>query len=116
MEIQEKRQFKRLKANLPVFYEDASGTRDFGETVSKDISTTGLRMNMNTFFAPETSFHIRLRFPEVSKIIEGMAKIVWSHRISFSDQYQAGLQFYELNPICKKWLEEYILINNTLGK
>ncbi|OIO36380.1 MAG: hypothetical protein AUJ74_02765 [Candidatus Omnitrophica bacterium CG1_02_44_16] len=116
MEISEKRQSKRLKVNLPISYEYLGNQKDFGETVSKDLSVTGLRMNMPSFFPPNSAFLIRLRFPEVQKIVEGIARTIWSQRISFSDQYQTGLQFREINPVSKKWLEEYILINETFTK
>jgi len=116
MEISEKRQSRRLKVNIPISYEYLGSQKDFGETLSKDLSLTGLRINMQSFFPPNSSFLIRLRFPEVQKIVEGIARTVWSHRISFSDQYQTGLQFYEMNPVSKKWLDEYILINETFAK
>ncbi len=116
MEISEKRQSKRLKINLPISYEYLGRQKDFGETVSKDLSVTGLRMNMTSFFPPNSAFLIRMRFPEVQKIVEGIARTVWSHRISFSDQYQTGLKFHEMSPVSKKWLEEYIQINESLAK
>ena len=114
--IQKERISRRLKTRLPVSYEQLGGNRRFGETVTKDISSTGLRMNMNNFFATDNDFLIKLRFPEVNRIVEAIAKVIWSHRISYSDQYQAGLQFCEINPLFKKWLDEYILINETLAK
>ena len=114
MEIKERRQSKRLKALLPVSYEQLGEQTAFGETSTKDISLTGLRMNMNQFFATNTSFLIKMHFPEVNKIIEAIAKVAWSHRISYSDQYQAGLQFSEINPVFKNWLQEYIIINELL--
>ncbi|HQP91373.1 MAG TPA: PilZ domain-containing protein [Candidatus Omnitrophota bacterium] len=116
MEIEEKRLSRRLKVNLPVNFEQTSAPRQFGETTTKDISISGLRMNMDGFFAPSTNFLIKLHFPEVNRIIEAMASVVWSHRISYSDQYQAGLHFCEINPMHKKWLEEYIIVNEALGK
>jgi c-di-GMP-binding flagellar brake protein YcgR len=116
MELDEKRLSKRLKVNLPVNFEQTTAPRNFGETTTKDLSVTGLRMNMSGFFAPETNFLIKLRFPEINRIIEAVARVVWSHRISYSDQYQAGFQFSEINPMFKKWLEEYILVNEALGK
>jgi c-di-GMP-binding flagellar brake protein YcgR len=116
MEISERRQSKRLKVNLPVIFENMGINRHFGESTTKDISITGLRMNMDAFFSPNSNFLIKLRFPEVNKIVEAMARVIWSHRISFSDQYQAGLHFTEINPVFKRWLEEYILINETLEK
>lgn len=116
MEISERRQSKRLKVNLPVTFQNMGLNKHFGETATKDISSTGLRMNMDAFFPPNSNFLIKLRFPEVNRIVEAVARVIWSHRISFSDQYQAGLHFTEINPIFKRWLEEYILINETLEK
>jgi c-di-GMP-binding flagellar brake protein YcgR len=116
MEISERRIAKRLKTNLPISFEQGAPLKRFGETTTKDISTTGLRMNMATFFAPNSQCLLRLRFPEINRIIETVARVVWSHRISYSDQYQAGLEFCEMNTIFKKWLEEYILINETLAR
>lgn len=116
MEIQERRKSRRLKVRLPVTYEQLGGNKRFGETVTKDISSTGLRINMANFFASNNDFLVKLRFPEVNRVVEAIAKIAWSHRISYSDQYQAGLQFSEINPLFKKWLDEYILINETLAK
>ena len=116
MEFEERRRFKRLKVNLPVNFEYLGSPRAFGESLTKDISLTGLRMNMDIFFPPNSGFLIKLRFPEVSRVLEGKARIVWSHRISYSDQYQAGLEFSEISPVFKKWLEEYILLKGILDK
>ena len=109
MDIQERRLARRLKINLPVAYVKAGGEKYFGETLTKDISSTGLRMNLNAFFPANTSFLLKLHFPEFDKIVETVARIVWCQRISFSDQYQVGLKFHEINTFFKKWVEEYIL-------
>jgi len=115
MQKPERRRAKRLRVNLPLAYQHLGQDKDFGETVAKDISTAGMRINAGTFLAPGTDLVVKLRFPEVSKIIEGIAQVVWSQRISFSDQYQAGLRFTEINPVFSKWLEEYVLINEALS-
>lgn len=114
MEIPERRAFKRLIVTLPATYAYFGDQKDFGETVTKDISISGMRMNSDAFFAANTHCAIKLRFPEVNKIIEAMARVVWSHRVSFSDNYQAGLEFYEISPVSKRWLEEYILIHERM--
>jgi c-di-GMP-binding flagellar brake protein YcgR len=116
MEIPEKRITRRLRVNLPVSFRHMGEAKSFGDTVAKDISTTGLRLSAASFFQPQSSLLVKIQFPEVNKIIEAMACVIWSHRISFSDQYQAGLRFSELSPLFKKWLEEYILINEILSR
>lgn len=109
MEIQERRLSKRLKINLPISFAQLEGEKHFGETLSKDISSAGVRMNTNTSFPVNSNFLVKLRFLDKNVTVEGKAKIVWSNRISFPEQYQAGLEFYEMNPIFKKWIGEYIL-------
>ncbi len=116
METAEKRLGKRLRVNLPLAYQHLGQDRNFGETVAKDISATGMRINAGSFLSPGTNLLVKLRFPEVSKVIEAIAQVVWSQRISFSDQYQAGLRFTEINPLFRKWMEEYILINEALSR
>ncbi|MFA5038766.1 MAG: PilZ domain-containing protein [Candidatus Omnitrophota bacterium] len=116
MEFPEKRQAQRIRVNLPVTFEQLGGERYSGRTVTRDLSVTGLRMNMSSFFPADTSFLLKLNFPEINRVIEGLAKIVWSQRISFSDQYQAGLHFADINPVFKKWLEEYVIVNVALSK
>jgi len=115
MATAEKRLAKRLRVNLPLAYQHLGQEQGFGETVAKDISTSGMRINTASFLAPGSDFLVKLRFPEVSKIVEGIARVVWSQRVSFSDQYQTGLRFTEINPTFRKWLEEYILINEALS-
>ncbi len=116
MEIPENRLARRLRINLPVSYQTLGQDKSSGETVAKDISITGLRVNASAFMHPRSSVLVKVQFPEVNKVIEAVADVVWSHRISFSDQYQAGLRFSEISPVFKKWLEEYILINETLSR
>ena len=108
MDIVEKRESRRLKVNLPVAFDQLGSLKQSGDSITKDISATGLRMNMEEFYTPTMTFSIKIYFPDTDRILEGTARIVWSHRISYSDLYQAGLQFTELNPTYKKWLEEYI--------
>jgi len=115
MEIPEKRLSRRLKVSLPITLQSLSPNKYFGETITRDISATGLRINMDNFSTPQSNFLVRLRIPEVNKVIEAMARVVWSQRIPYSDKYQTGLQFYEINSIFKNWLEEYVLLNETLA-
>ncbi|MGE5280615.1 MAG: PilZ domain-containing protein [Deltaproteobacteria bacterium] len=115
MTTSERRKSRRLRVNLPVAYQRFGQEKEFGETVAKDISITGMRINAACFIAPGTDLLVKLRFPEVNRIVEAVARIAWSQRISFSDQYQAGLRFTQISSVFRRWLEEYILINEALG-
>lgn len=116
MEKSEKRLSKRLKVNLPVTFDYLGPKRHFGETITRDISPTGVRMNMEAFFAPEASFLLKVSLPEVNRVIEATANVIWSQRISYSDLYQAGFEFKEINPVFKNWLEEYVIVSDALNR
>jgi|GEM_PF-831398 len=104
----ERRQSERLKVNLPVSFEQFYGLRTKGESLTRDISTSGLRMNVDGYFAPHTQFSFKLDLPEIRKKLNGIVQIVWSQRISYSDRYQIGLQFCGMLPEEKFFLEDYL--------
>lgn len=116
MDAIEKRQSQRINVSIPVSFEQLGPGKNTGRTVTRNISVTGLRMNMPSFFPAGSSFLLKLTFPEVNRVIESIARVVWSQRRPFSDQYQAGLHFAEINPVFKKWLEEYIIVNTALSR
>jgi hypothetical protein len=115
METREKRQSVRLKASLPVSLEHLGINHHYEEELTRDISMTGFRVNISSFFPKDANFLIKLRLPEVNKMIEGIAKVVWAQHLARSNQYEAGLQFVELNPIFKNWIEEYVQVNKAMG-
>lgn len=104
----ERRQDERLKVNLPVSFEQFHGLKTKGESLTRDISTSGLRINVDGYFAPHTQFSFKLDLPEIKKSLSGIVQIIWSQRISYSDRYQIGLQFCGMLPEEKKSLDDYI--------
>lgn len=115
METQEKRRSQRIKAGLPISLEHLGITHHYEDEITKDISATGVRVNIDSFFPINSRFLIKMRFPEVNKSIEGLARVAWSGHLNYSNQYEAGLEFVELNPVYRKWIEEYVQINQAMG-
>lgn len=115
MEISERRRSPRIKVSLPISLEHRGKNHHYEDEVTKDISATGLRINMDSFFPMNSNFLIKMRFPEANKSIEGLARVAWSQHLNYSNQYEAGLQIVEINPVYKRWLEEYIQINQAFG-
>lgn len=112
--IAEKRKSARLTIGIPVSYEILGDKKNFGSSLVKDIDISGLRIRSDKFFPANIRLILTLHFPEVKRTARTEARIVWSQRINFSNNYFIGLEFMNLNPLYKRWLEEYIQIHNTL--
>lgn len=114
--IAEKRKSSRLTISLPVSYEFLGDKKNFGSSLTKDLDENGLKIKSDNFFPANTKLIITLYFPEVKRIIRTEARTAWSQRLNYSNKYVAGLIFLNINPIYKRWLQEYILINKTFKK
>ncbi len=114
--IAEKRRSTRLTISLPVSYEILGDMKSFGSCLAKDIDCNGLKIRTDRFFPANTRLAIKLYFPEVSKIIQGEAKITWAQYINYSNKCFIGIEFLNFNPVYKRWIEEYIMIHKTFRK
>jgi c-di-GMP-binding flagellar brake protein YcgR len=72
-------------------------------------------MKLDFFAPPSTHFSLKIRIPEVQRIVETQARVAWAAPLAHSDKYQVGFEFFEMSPIFRKWIEEYILVNETLN-
>ena len=112
---EEKRLDKRISVYLPINY-DILGTeqKELGSTTSKDLSLRGIKILTEKFFPPGTKFLLKLNLKDIDKMLELMAQSRWSSNIQFSNRYQSGLSFEDLNPQYKKALEEYIKFKQAI--
>ncbi len=105
---QDKRRANRLRMHLPVTYKVMSNT-SFGKTVTKDISKSGLRIVSDAFIPPLTELALQINL--FSKILNPTAKVVWSQRLPYSDRYQVGIKFEQINSPESRYLEDYLLLH-----
>jgi len=115
MELEEKRQHKRINISVPINYEFLeTDKKEIGDTLSKDISESGVRASFNKFYPPKTKFLLRINFQDLNKIIETVAEVQWSLNKHFSNNYESGLHFSYVNPTYQNMLREYIQIKETI--
>lgn len=116
MGYQEKRLNKRINISLPINYETLGLDRkELGNTISKDISETGIKLILKEFYPPQTKFLIQINLKGINKAIETVVETVWSFNIQFSNAYYNGLRFIELNARNKEILSEYIATTQLLN-
>jgi c-di-GMP-binding flagellar brake protein YcgR len=106
-EFEERRRYFRVNTHLPVRYQLKGHPTKFGHTLSRDISEGGIRLLLNEFLPPKTE--VLLEMIVLGKIVDPLARVVWSQRIPHSDDYQIGLEFSEIDEIEREKLREYIV-------
>jgi c-di-GMP-binding flagellar brake protein YcgR len=110
---EEKRINKRITLSLPINYEVLNTkVKDRENTVSKDISESGIKLIINKFYPPKTKFLIKIYLESINKTIETITETVWSSRLRFSNLYFCGMRFLEINMPNKNLLREYITIKS----
>ena len=115
--LQQKRRLnERINISLPTSYEAMGlNKKVFGNTISKDISETGIKLILKEFYPPKTNFLLKISLGDINKIIETIAQTIWSSNIQFSNIYHNGLHFIELNTKNKNLLSEYLTMTQLLN-
>ena len=110
-EKSEKRKFSRVSFKEAVQY-IVDGSHQFGGCVAQNISEGGLRLQLNDFVPMNEKVTLELALGESARpaVITRNARVVWTQRIRYSDQYQVGLEFTRDNSSneSKKEVSQYI--------
>ena len=99
------RKYPRLSLAVPLRYK-IRGQTQFGSSVTRDISTGGVRFTSESYIKPATD--ISLEIGILSKVINSIGKVKWSQSLPHSNRYQIGLEFIELETLNKNFLSDYI--------
>lgn len=101
----EKRRFSRINLRAPIRYQ-ILGSSEFDNTLSDNISVGGLSFIGEKFIAPATSLMLEINV--LSRILRPAGKISWVSPLPHSERNRLGVEFTELNPKEKNYLEDYI--------
>ncbi len=108
---EEKRRFPRINLHTPIRYQ-IRGLPEFDNMVSDNISIGGIGFIGNKFIAPSTPVMLEVNI--LSRILKPIGKIAWSQPLPHSDRNRLGIEFLELDPIEKNYLQDFI--NMQLGQ
>lgn len=112
--IGEKRQNRRINAEIKVLYEVASG--EMGQkrnSISRNISLGGINLAISEKLFPQTILELQLNIPQSPRPIFVQGEIVWvkeitEHSTQEKEQrlFATGIKFTQINP-----KDEAILLN-----
>lgn len=102
---EEKRQYPRINLSVPIHYQ-IRGSQEFGNTLTKNISSGGLSFVIDRFIKPQT--RIQLNVNILSRNISSPGTVRWAGNLSHCDKYQIGVEFLEIASQDKNYLSDYI--------
>ncbi|MBU1056528.1 MAG: PilZ domain-containing protein [Proteobacteria bacterium] len=111
--MNEKRWTKRLVQKneiiLTVVYKGKkSPNKRFIHHISTDISTSGARIQANTFLPVDSLLKIQLTLKGPLPLITALGKVKWIRRLYTDESYEAGLEFTDISRDTTTQLGEYI--------
>lgn len=106
----ERRRFTRLRSNNTLHYV-LKPDGNYANTITQDISEGGVRITTHQFIPKLSRMIIQLSL-ETDKVIDITGKVAWSQQVPFSDRYQAGLEFMDVNPKIREDIAKYIAMNS----
>ena len=107
----EKRKFMRVPFKEAVRYvlEDS---HEFGGCLAQDVGEGGLRLQLNDFLPMNEKVAVEFVFVGGTqpKVITRNARVAWTQRVRYADQYQVGLEFIpdHSSSESKKEVSQYI--------
>jgi len=108
-----KRLSPRIKERAALRYQ-VRGTSDFNNVLSDNISVTGLGFINDDFIAPSSNLTLEINI--LSRILNPIGRIAWASPVPHSNKYRLGVEFLEINPVEKRYLNDYIGIQIETSK
>lgn len=106
---QEHRKYLRINAKFPIRYKIRKGGF-FASALTNDLSLSGARLNTDRFFPKGLNLNLELNI--LSRVINPVGRVVWSQPLAYSNRYQMGIEFIEINAQDKNYLSDYLSIHH----
>ncbi len=76
--------------------------------ISKDISSTGARIQSNVFLPVDTLLKIQMILKDPPRLIEALGKVMWIRSLYADESFEAGLEFIDTSSDSIKLMSEHI--------
>lgn len=108
-QVEDKRRFKRIDANLPVNYRNL---RKIGESPTgssaKNISEGGVCFKSSEFISLACRMVVEITIPNSEKPVKAITKVAWIKRIPNTEHYELGNQFLDMTKEDKAHISNFI--------
>ncbi|MGA1795599.1 MAG: PilZ domain-containing protein [bacterium] len=105
--MNDKRQYLRIPESSELSYRLIPQTKTIG-SISKDISTGGVRFSTREFIPIGSTLRIRLSIKTIPYIFDASLRVKWAKKMPGSDRYEIGAEFIDIPREGLLQLERYI--------
>lgn len=105
--VSEKRQFVRIPFKEAVQYQH-NDWEVFDGSVAGDLSTGGIRLNINEFMPINTPMIVQMAFDEEAKLVTVNGRVAWVSIMPYCERYQIGVEFEPLHTPSRQEIHQYI--------
>lgn len=107
--VEDKRRFKRIDANLPLQYKNL---RKIGESPTgssaKNLSEGGVCFKSSEFISLACRMVVEITVPTSEKPVKAITKVAWIRRIPNTEQYELGNQFLDMTKEDKVHVSNFV--------
>ena len=76
--------------------------------ISKDISSSGARIQANVFLPVDTLIKIQLNLKDPPRMVTALGKVKWIRSLYGDESYEAGLEFVDTSSETIKLLADHV--------
>lgn len=110
VDFREKRAYPRIDLKAPIRYQ-IRGIPSYQRALSNDISVGGMGFTCDDFIPIETSLMLEINL--LRRILKPIGKIVRSCNLPHTNKNRLGIEFVEIDPQEKMFLNDYINMRRT---
>jgi c-di-GMP-binding flagellar brake protein YcgR len=78
------------------------------DTISRDLSEGGVRFSAEKFIPTGTRLVVNIALEPRSEPVRSVVKIMWAKKQQFSDSYELGCQFMNMEETSKSRINRFI--------
>lgn len=95
---QERRRYFRLDSRIPMRYRKIeANSQEFRGSLMKNISKGGVQMTVYEFLGRNLKLALEIPLESGISPVQGSSRVAWVRKTSFSEQYDVGIEFVNLN-------------------
>lgn len=103
---EDRRRAPRILLRAKMRYQVRGSPAESDNVISNNISISGVAFNANKFLAPQVP--LMLEIDILSKMFYPIGRVAWCQPLAHSSKNRLGIEFLEIDPLEKNFLEDYI--------
>lgn len=101
-----RRRSQRIDLRAEMRYHVRGSAAECVNAVSNNISTGGMGFYSNRYIAPQTP--LMLEIDLLSRVLHPIGRVAWCQTLPHSYRSSLGVEFLEMDPFERNYLEDYI--------